>query len=136
MEDKIAILLKNASLEAEKKQAPFLQSCDLSVSQYKFLKYLYTQPNESVRIADLQFQFSMTHPAVIDILKMLEKKGYTSRVVNPNDSRSTVVSVEQKAYDKREELEKLGDAMEEAVTRNLSETEKRSLRRLLGKMCL
>ena len=36
--NKIAILIKKAALEAEKAQMPILQSHDLSVAQYKFLK--------------------------------------------------------------------------------------------------
>ena len=81
--NKIAILIKKAALEAEKVQMPILQSHDLSVAQYKFLKYLYNAPKDSVRIVDLETYYSMTHPAAIDILKVLEKKGYTTRNVNP-----------------------------------------------------
>ena len=101
--DKIAILIKKAALEAEKVQMPILQSHDLSVAQYKFLKYLYSAPKDSVRIVDLETEYSMTHPAVIDILKVLEKKGYTQRVVNPEDARSKIVSLTKKAYAEQHE---------------------------------
>ena len=132
--DKIAILIKVASLEADKIQQPVLQSCGLSVSQYKFLKFLYSSPKDSVRVVDLENYYSMTHPAVIDILKVLEKKGYTVRVVNPNDARSKIVSLTDKAYAAQKELEDLGDAMEEAVTSNLSDAEKQQLVSLLHKL--
>ena len=132
--DKIAILIKRAELETEKVQMPFLQSHDLSVAQYKFLKYLYSAPQDSVRIVDLENAYSMTHPAVIDILKVLEKKGYTKRTVNPEDARSKIVSLTEKAYAKQKELEDLGDKMEEAVTRHLNAKEKKELIVLLQKM--
>ena len=132
--DKIAILLKKAALEAEKVQAPILQSHDLSVAQYKFLKYLYNEPKDTVRIVDLESFYSMTHPAVIDILKVLEKKGYTVRTVNPEDARSKIVSLTEKAYAQQHELVALGDKMEEAVTRNLSAAEKSEMIALLHKM--
>ena len=132
--DKIAILIKKAALEAEKAQTPILQSHDLSVAQYKFLKYLYNAPKDSVRIVDLESYYSMTHPAVIDILKVLEKKGYTLRTVNPEDARSKIVSLTEKAYSQQRELEDLGDKMEESVTRNLSAGEKSELTALLHKM--
>ena len=132
--DKIAILIKKASLEAEKVQTPILQSHDLSVAQYKFLKYLYNAPKDSVRIVDLENYYSMTHPAAIDILKVLEKKGYTLRTVNPEDARSKIVSLTEKAYARQQELENLGDKMEECVTRNLSDDEKSELIVLLHKM--
>ena len=132
--DKIAILIKKAALEAEKVQMPILQSHDLSVAQYKFLKYLYNAPEDSVRIVDLETEYSMTHPAVIDILKVLEKKGYTTRIVNPEDARSKIISLTEKAYSEQLELEGLGDTMEKAVTKNLSADEKREMIRLLHKM--
>ena len=76
----------------------------------------------------------MTHPAVIDILKVLEKKGYTTRIVNPDDARSKLVSLTEKAYAQQQELDELGDKMEEAVTRNLNAKETRDLKKLLHKM--
>ena len=113
---------------------PILQSHDLSVAQYKFLKYLYNAPKDSVRIVDLETYYSMTHPAAIDILKVLEKKGYTQRIVNPEDARSKIVSLTDKAYKEQSELEGLGDEMEEAVTKNLSDDEKKEMIRLLHKL--
>ena len=132
--DKIAILIKKAALEAEKVQTPILQSHDLTVAQYKFLKYLYNAPKDSVRIVDLETEYSMTHPAVIDILKVLEKKGYTQRIVNPEDARSKIVSLTEKAYAEQHELEGLGDKMEESVTKNLRDDEKKEMIRLLHKL--
>lgn len=132
--DKIAILIKKAALEAEKVQMPILQSHDLSVAQYKFLKYLYSAPKDSVRVVDLETYYSMTHPAVIDILKVLEKKGYTLRIVNPEDARSKIVALTEKAYAEQQELEGLGDRMEESVTKNLTGVEKKEMIRLLHKL--
>ena len=132
--DKIAILVKKAALEAEKEQTPILQSRGLTVAQYKILKYLYSQPRDTVRLVDLENYYSMTHPAVIDVLKVLEKKGYTRRVVNPGDARSKIVTLTEKAYAEQEELEGLGDKMEAQVTKRLSEDERNELIRLLDKM--
>ena len=132
--NKVAILIKKAALEADKIQMPILQSKDLTVTQYKFLKYLYMSPKDTVRIIDLENYYSMTHPAAIDILKILEKKGYTKRVVNPEDARSKIVSLTEKAYAEQAELEGLGDEMEAAVTGNLSEDEKQQLVLLLNKL--
>ena len=64
----------------------------------------------------------------------MEKKGYTMRVVNPEDSRSKIVSLTEKAYAQQQELEDLGDKMEESVTRNLCAGEKKELIVLLHKM--
>ena len=132
--ERVAILVKKAALWAEKIQNPILQQYDLTVAQYKFLKYLYRNPKDSVRVNDLQAYYSMTHPAVIDILKVLEKKGYTMRTVNPEDARSNIVSLTQKAYEEQDKLEELGDIMENAVTQNLTGEERAQLVGLLKKL--
>lgn len=132
--DRVTILVKKAALEAEKIQLPILQTYDLTVAQYKILKYLFNVPKDSVRIIDLEAAFSITHPAAIDILKVLEKKGYTIRVVNPEDARSKIVSLTKKAYAEEALLRGLGDEMEDAVTKRLSEEEKEQLIQLLKKL--
>lgn len=132
--DRVTILVKRAALEAEKTQLPILQAYDLTVAQYKFLKYLFNAPKDSVRIIDLEAAFSVTHPAAIDILKVLEKKGYSTRIVNPEDARSKIVSLTEKAYAEEALLRGLGDEMEEAVTKRLSKKEKEQLIRLLKKL--
>lgn len=132
--DRVAILVKRAALQADKVQAPILQSHDLTVAQYKFLKNLYNAPKDSVRVMDLENTFSMTHSTVIDILRVLEKKEYTTRVVNPQDARSKIVSLTDKAYAEQKELEALGEEMEKVVTENLTEDEKEQLILLLKKL--
>lgn len=132
--DRVAILVKKAALQADKVQAPILQSYDLTVAQYKFLKNLYYAPKDSVRVMDLENTFSMTHSTAIDILRVLEKKGYTTRIVNPQDARSKIVSLTDKAYAEQKELEALGTEMENVVTKNLTEKEKEQLILLLKKL--
>lgn len=132
--DRVTILVKRAALEAEKTQLPILQAYDLTVAQYKFLKYLFNAPKDSVRIIDLETAFSVTHPAAIDILKVLEKKGYSMRIVNPEDARSKIVSLTEKAYAEEALLRGLGDEMEDAVTKRLAKKEKEQLIRLLKKL--
>ena len=132
--DRVAILVKRAALQADKVQAPILQLHDLTVAQYKFLKNLYNAPKDSVRVMDLENTFSMTHSTVIDILRVLEKKEYTTRIVNPQDARSKIVSRTDKAYAEQKELEALGEEMEKVVTENLTEDEKEQLILLLKKL--
>lgn len=132
--DRVTILVKKAALEAEKIQLPILQMYNLTVAQYKILKYLFNASKDSVRIIDLETAFSITHPAAIDILKVLEKKGYTTRIVNPDDARSKIVSLTEKAYAEETLLRELGDEMEDAVTKRLSEKEKEQLIQLLKKL--
>lgn len=134
LKERITILLKKASLEAEKKQLPILKEVDLTVSQYKFLKYLYQRSNENTRLTDLEDFFSLTHPAAIDIIKILEKKDYVKRVVNPNDKRSKLIVLTEKAIKNKDFLIDLGQDMEDSVTENLTEEEIKQLALLLKKI--
>lgn len=111
-----------------------MQAYDLTVAQYKFLKNLYCAPKDSVRVMDLERTFSMTHSTAIDILQVLEKKGYTTCIVNPQGARSKIISLTDKACKEQEELEALGTEMEDAVTKNLTEEEKEQLILLLKKL--
>lgn len=132
--DKVAILVKKAALKADRLQNPILQAHNLTVTQYKFLKCLYNAPKNSLRIMDLEKTFSMTHATVIDILLILEKKGYTTRIVNPKDARSKIISLTDKAYTEQNKLNDLGMKMENEVTKSLTEQEKEQLIRLLKKL--
>ena len=85
--NKVAILIKKASLEFEKIANPIFGEYDLTASQYKVLKYIYSQDSRSSRIVDLEREFSMTHPTALGLIGQLEKKGFTVRVNNPNDGR-------------------------------------------------
>ncbi len=87
----VAILVKKAALEFDKIANPYFAEYDLTASQYRIFKFLYAQPSRTARIVDLERQYSMTHPTTIGLLDALEKKGFTTRVENPNDARGLLV---------------------------------------------
>lgn len=132
--DRVSILLKKAALATERTAHPILARYDLTMSQYKILKYLYSQPPGSVKLIDLERVYAMTHPAAIDVLKVLEKKGYTTRVANPADRRSRIVTLTEKALALQDELEALGGQIEDAVTAGLTAGERVQLTALLQKL--
>lgn len=132
--NKIAILVKIASLEFEKISNPILSEYDLTSAQYRVLKFLYSQQSERVRVVDIEKQCAITHPTAIGLLDTLEKKGLVSRVVNPNDARSKLISLTDKAKAVRTDVEGVGERIEEMLTSNLSVEEKEQLIKLLWKL--
>ena len=94
--DKIAILIKKLSLEIDKLSNPILEPHDLTHSQFKILKFLLINPENSVRQVDIEKFFSMTNPTVTGIVQKLEKKGLIERKINPDDSRSKILSPTEK----------------------------------------
>ena len=132
--DKSAILIKKASLEFEKIANAVLGEYDLTVAQYKVMKYLYEEADKGVRIVDLEKYYSMSHPTTIGIVQNLEKKGLVEYQENPMNARSRFIVPTAKAHEMRDELEKIGDELEDELTKNLSEKEKQRLVSLLKKM--
>ena len=130
----VAILVKKAALEFDKIANPYFAEYDLTASQYRIIKYLYAQPSQTARVVDLERQYSMTHPTTIGLLDTLEKKGFTTRVENPNDARGKLVALTDKADAMQSELEELGTRIENKLTERLSVEEKEQLACLLNKL--
>lgn len=132
--NKIAILIKIAGIEFDKISNAILADYGLTASQYRVLKYLYSRPNETARVVDIERECSITHPTVLGLLDNLEKKEFIVKIVNPDDARSKVVSLAQKAKDMQVELEKVGCRLDDSLTENLSEQEKKQMLKLLQKL--
>ena len=132
--NKSAILIKIASLEFEKIANPILAEYDLTASQYRVLKFLYSQQTEISRVVDIENQCSITHPTALGLLDNLEKKGFISKIVNPEDARSKVISLTEKAKVMQSEVEGVGDRIDDILTENLSDKEKIQLIKLLQKL--
>ena len=122
--NKSAILIKKASLEFEKISNPIFAAYDLTAAQYKVLKLLYSQETRTARVVDLEREYSMTHPTALGLLDQLEKKGFTTRIDNPKDGRGKLIALTEKADVMQEELESLGEEIENKLTENLTAEEK------------
>ena len=133
--NQIGILIKRASLEVEKTALAILAPYSMNLTQYKIIVYLYHAPPASTRQVDLERAFSMTNPSVTSVLHTLEKKGLIQREENPEDKRSNVISLTDKAVGMQAEMEAAGERLEEAIAENLSPEERTALIVLLKKCC-
>ena len=132
--DKAAILIKKAALEFDKISNAVLEEYDLTTAQYKVMKYLYEEAENGVRIVDLEKYYSMSHLTAIGIVQNLEKKGLVAYQDNPNNARSRFITPTDKAIELKDEIEGIGNKLEEELTKNLSEKERLRLVALLKKM--
>ena len=132
-QDQIGILIKRASLEVEKAALAILAPYSMNLTQYKIIVYLYNTPPASTRQVDLERAFSMTNPSVTSVLHTLAKKGLIRREENPEDKRSNVISLTDKAIRMQSELEAVGGQLEETIAKNLSPDERAALIALLKK---
>ena len=132
--DKVAILVKKAALAYDKLANLVLGQYDLTGSQYKVLQFLYAQPSRRARMVDIENCYSLTHPTTLGLLKNLEMKGFVTRVPNPEDARSKLISLTEKADAMQDELLPLGSILADELTVNLTEKEKQRLAQLLQKL--
>ena len=79
--NKIAILIKKASLKFDKISNKILEPYEISATQYKILKFLFAKEEHSARVTDLEEFLSMTHPTTIGHIDYLEKIGLVNRIV-------------------------------------------------------
>lgn len=132
--DRIAVLIKTASIEFDKIANPILANYDLTASQCRVLKFLFMQQNQSARIVDIEKECVITHPTVLGLLYSLENKGFILKIVNPKDARSKLISLTPKAKEMQMELEATVAKIDHMWVENLSEQERKELQKLLQKL--
>ena len=132
--NKIAILIKKASLQFDKISNKILEPFEISATQYKLLKFLLAKEGHCARVTDLEEFLSMTHPTTIGHVDYLEKKGFVARTANPNDARGKLITLTEKAFSLENELNKVGDDIETELTKYLNSNEKEEMVHLLNKM--
>ena len=132
--DRIAVLIKKASIEFDKMANPILADYDLTASQCRILNFLFMQQNQSARIVDIEKECAITHPTVLGLLDSLEKKEFVLKIVNPKDGRSKLISLTPKAKCMQTELETVVAKIDHIWVENLSEQERKQLQKLLQKL--
>lgn len=131
---RISILIKKTALIFDKLSNQLLIPYDLTGSQFKILMVLYRSPAGSVRQTDIEAKFSMTNPTVTGLVQKLEAKDLVKRRPHPEDKRSKVLVLTDRAIAMKEELLALADGLEQQMTHNLTESECGQLAGLLLKM--
>lgn len=134
MSKRISILIKRSSLVFDKLSNQLLTPYDLTGSQFKILMVLYKSPAGSVRQTDIETKFSMTNPTVTGLVQKLEAKDLVNRMPHPEDKRSKVLVLTDRAMEMKEELLALADSLEQQMTANLTAEEYNQLATLLNKM--
>ena len=131
---KIPILIKKVSLVFDKISNQLLMPYGLTNSQFKILMVLYHAPEASVRQIDIENKFAMTNPTVTGLVQKLEAKDLVKRMPHPEDKRSKVLVLTDRAMGMKEELLALADNLEQQMTKNLNDDEREQLAGLLLKM--
>jgi len=84
-------------------------------AKYFVLFYLISQ-RDGIGIMDIADELSLTHPAIIQLAKELEKKGYIKSVKSPIDSRKRLLSLSKKGKASLPEFKKVWDKIQKLNT--------------------
>lgn len=108
-----------------------LKELDLTFSQFHVLMYILHNTDAAVLQKDIEQHFGLKHPTVVGILKRMKKKELISIEPNPEDRRGNCIAVLPKGKRVGEEMIKGRQHMDEFITHDLTEQQKKNLKELL-----
>jgi DNA-binding MarR family transcriptional regulator len=127
----IGMLLKqiNDTLAAEANNE--LRSNGMTISQIRFIGYMYESGEERTAMKELEKQFQVSQPTVAGIVSRMEKKGLVRILQNPEDARAKDVTLTALGKSVYEAGGKHKEKMEKSLVSGLSGQEIRELKRML-----
>lgn len=130
LQNQLCFPLYVASKEVVKKYRPYLDSIDLTYTQYITMMVLWERKEISAKdLGDILYLDSGT---LTPVLKSLEKKNLITRTRGANDERLLIVSITQNGEDLKKQAVEIPRAIANCV--NLNESEAVELYRLLYKI--
>lgn len=115
-------------------QARELGLDEVTMTNGRFLGYLYYKKDQDVFQKDLENEFRINRSSVATILKLMEKKGYVERVSIESDARLKKVSLTKLGEEMHLKSMKCIEKMEETIEDTLTEEEQEQLLLLLQKL--
>ncbi|MBD5099844.1 MAG: MarR family transcriptional regulator [Clostridiales bacterium] len=130
LQNQLCFPLYVASKEVVKKYRPYLDSVDLTYTQYITMMVLWERKEISAKdLGDILYLDSGT---LTPVLKSLEKKSLITRTRGANDERLLIVGITQNGEDLKKQAVEISRAIANCV--NLNESEAVELYRLLYKI--
>ena len=134
MIENYSIAVRLLNIQNDKVANAMLAPFGLSHAQFKVLNLLFARPAFSMRQVDIEDFFQISNPTVTGILRSLEKKGLIERRTNPDDTRSKLIGVTDKAEAVREDMHGIERTLSAGLDRVLSAEEKKTLMDMLNRI--
>ena len=125
------ILLKQICDKLETSANNELKNSGLTLSQVRYLEYLYERHPAKVHLKELEAAFEVKQPTVLGIITRLEKKGLVRTEQSAEDSRAKTVCMTEMGYQNFCQGEKHRQNMECQILEPLSKQERSEFQRLL-----
>lgn len=124
MKTRCGILIKQICDSIAKVSNNELREKDLTLSQLRYLGYIYESSAKKVPFKELEAYFDVAQPTVVGILRRLEQKGLVKAEQSDTDMRAKTVCITEKGKAVYEESEVRRNEMEEMLLVSLNEDER------------
>ena len=125
------ILLKQICDKLETSANNELKNSGLTLSQVRYLEYLYERYPVKIHLKELEAAFEVKQPTVVGIISRLEKKGLVHTEQSAEDSRAKTVCMTEIGYQNACQAGKHKDAMEHQILAPLNQQERVEFQRFL-----
>ena len=130
-EDEINHLIKMISNKIRARGDADMKERGLTFSQLQVLVTLHRHSGQMSQ-RELEKKLKISHPTIVGLVQRLEKNGYVETWTDETDKRIKHVKQSEKALKMKEEARQRWNDMSMRMFRNLSETEKEELYRMLN----
>lgn len=130
LENQLCFPLYVASKEIIKRYRPFLETIDLTYTQYITMLVLWEK--KSINVKDLGKRLFLDSGTLTPLLKSLEAKGLVNRTRSTNDERIMLITITEKGNALKEKAQNFPVQMSSCI--KLSAEESSDLCRLLKKI--
>lgn len=131
-------ILHKAAMFSKCNFSNLLSNEGLTPSQFRVIKDIYTcskeQSNSLLTPACIAKRLHKDRPTISGIIERLESQGWVERIKNPEDKRSCIIILSQKAKSQIPELDKLSVENVSAIVEGFSEEERVLFKRYLLKV--
>lgn len=111
------------------------KNLNLTMQQMNILFFLKSREGkEETSQKDIQDYMRLSHPTVVNIIRLLKDKGFITTSIREQDRRNKIVSLTGKEEGFLSEMINNRERMEKLLVRGLTEKEQEDLRRYLVQM--
>ncbi len=130
LENQVCFPLYACSKEIVRRYKPYLDTLDLTFTQYLTMIVLWEK--KKLNVKELGEQLYLDSGTLTPVLKKLENKGYVDRTRSTKDERNLIVSITRKGEDLKNQAVEVPSRMADCI--RLSPEDTNDLYRLLYKL--
>ena len=127
----IGVLLKLITDKMKSDADTDLKQYNITFTQSRTLVCLREHGGQATQ-KELEEYLCVSHPTIVGIISRMERSGYVVSWFDPNDKRSKIISITDKAEALGEQMRQITSQKEKALVRGLSDEQIKELEKMLS----